>query len=294
VKKDLLFVAAAALTVACMLPAPVRAHDVGANPIVDRKAGVPTVLSFDVKGGTFNYVLDPTEPDEEQEKSLRIRLSAPTDVDWLAGHWYPTAFLCLKPAGRDAKQSYCANITFNDATQAFGSARQVSEQGEQLFRKLTSRLFDANATALLRVARKGTHVTTTINGEVIDESEIDFVPDTWMIGASTGVAHIEVLVPPDDEVELGRSEWPRTLDAAVDEAISHLSAASKRTLREMPKEDLANFWIGWGTSLRDRQGLSRGNDALRKAACGIDCAPDAAARAILEAVWTTLKEQPER
>ena len=295
-QKDLLQSASIALLMLCGLSTQALANDAPKDaPLVDRKAGVPTVLAFDTPAGSFNYVLDLVAPDEEEEeKSLRIHLSAPTDVDWAAGHWYPTTFLCLKPAGRDSKQSYCTNVTFDDAKVAFGTARLVSEQGEEMFLKLTTRRFDAQAPMRLQIVRKGTHVTTTIEGEVVDEGDIDFVPEFWMIGASTGTARIEVLAEPESEIELAPGQWPRTLEAAVDEAISHMSAASQRTFREMPMEDLAKHWIGWGTSLRDRQGLSRGTDGLRKAACGMDCAADAAAKAIMEAVWRKLQEQPGR
>lgn len=287
---NLLTAASVVLTLSC---ATATAREVTTEPRVDRKAGVPTVLSFEVRPSYFNYVLKPVSLEEEEEKSLRIHLTGPTDIDWSESHWRPTVALCLTPADQSARQSYCTNVTLNDADVAFGSARLISDQGEEMFRKVTPR-FDAHAPMLLEVARKGTHVTITINGELVDEGDLGFVPAFWKIGASTGTAHVELLDMPVDEVLLDATAWPRTLEAAVDEAIGHLSIHDKQTFRDLEREEIATFWIGWGTMLRDRQGLGRGNDALRVAVCGTDCTPDDAAKAIMDEVWMTLKGHPER
>ena len=281
-----------ALVLSCAASLPATAGDNTAGPRVDRKAGVPTVLSFDVRPGYFNHILKPVSSDEEEEKSLRIHLIGPTDVDWSGNHWRPTVALCLSPADQTAEQAYCTNVTLNDADVAFGSARLISEDGEVMFRKLTPH-FDAHAPMLLNVLRKGTHVTTTINGEIVDEGDLGFTPVFWKLGASTGTAHVEVLDMPADEVLLDATAWPRTLEAAAMEAIGHMSANDKRTFRDTGREDIANFWIGWGTTLRDRQGLGRGNDALRTAVCGADCTADDAAKAIMDEVWMLLKGRPE-
>lgn len=284
--------ASVALALSCIVPLPANAGDVTAEPRVDRKAGVPTVLSFDVRPSYFSHVLKPVSPDEEEERALRIHLTGPTDVDWSESHWRPTVALCLSPADLSARQAYCTNVTLNDAEVAFGSARLISEQGEEMFTKRTSH-FDARAPMLLKVVRKGAHVTTTINGEVVDEGDLGFTPVFWKLGVSTGTAHVEVLDMPPDEVLLDATAWPRTLEAAAMEAIGHLSANDKRTFRDMERDAIANFWLGWGTLLRDRQGLGRGNDALRTAICGADCTPDDAAKAIMDEVWMLLKGRPE-
>ena len=283
--------ASIALALSCATFLPAKAHDSATEPRVNRKAGIPAVLSFDVRPGYFSHILTPVSSDEEEEKSLRIHLAGPAAIGWSESHWRPSVALCLSPADQAAKQSYCTNVTLDDADVAFGSARLISEHGEEMFRKLTPR-FDAHAPMLLKVVRKGMHVTTTINGEVVDEGDLGFTPVFWKLGASTGTASIEVLDMPPDEVLLDARTWPLTLEAAAMEAIGYLSANDKRTFRDMEREAVANFWIGWGTTLRDRQGLGRGNDALRNAVCDADCTPDEAAKAIMDEVWMMLKGRP--
>lgn len=247
------------------------------------------VVAFDVPPGYFESVkLDAEAGDEEDTTTLRIHLAPPAEAEWVDGQWNPTVFLCLMPAGKP-KQSYCANLDL-DRTQAlasFGTARLFSESGEQMLRKLTPRIFPPHTPVDVRIVRKGEHVTTSFNGEVIDEGEIGFVPDSWTIGASTGVAKIEVIEEVD--APLGPGEWPTTLEAAVALELAGLSSASKKTLAESPRELLDQLRIGWGTGIRDRLGLARGNTALIEAACGTGCDPDTASMAIMEAVRKALQ-----
>ena len=279
-----------------LLSAAISAHaQAGTSdaPLVDRKAGRPMVLAFDVEPGYFNQVQVPAEEgDVEDTKALRVTIAPPAGAEWTAGTWNPTVFLCLQPAAMP-KQSYCVNLDVDreHAMRTFGSARLRSEAGELMFGKQTSRMFEPHAPVELRVVRKGEHVTTSFNGEVIDDGDIGFTPANWAIGASTGVAKVEV---EDVEAPPGPGEWPTTVDAAVAMELERLSSSSRTTLRGEPKEFLQHLWIGWGTMLRDRLGLARGNKALAEAACGQACQPDAAARAIMEAVWGALHQQPKR
>lgn len=259
------------------------------SPLVDRKTGTPMLLAFDVEPGYYKQVLIPTnEGDEEEDKTLRVHIAPPVEPEWTQGHWNPTVSLCLRPAEK-SNQLYCANLDV-DRTQAmrtFGVARLFSESGDTMFRKLTPTMFEPEAKVELQVVRKGEHVTTRFNGVIIDEGEVGFAPAFWVIGSSTGVATVEVV----EEVEalLGSGEWPTTIEAAVALEIDYLSTNSKDTLRGMRKEELANFRVGWGTQLIERQGLSRGNQALMEAACGTECDPAAAAMVIMEAVWATFQ-----
>jgi hypothetical protein len=267
-----------------------RAQNPTANtPLVDRKAGRPMLLAFDVEPSYYKQVLLPVdEGGDEDEKALRISIEPPADPAWMEGHWNPTVSLCLRPAEK-SKQMYCTNLDVDraQAMRTFGSARLFSATGEQMFRKLTPTMFEPRAKVELRVVRKGEHVTTRFNGVTIDDGDIGFIPAFWIIGASTGVATIEAIE--DVEAPLGPGEWPTGIEAAVALELADLSSTSKATLREMRKEDLGNFRIGWGTRIIDRHGLSRGNRALLEAACGKGCDPTAAAMAVMEAVWTALQ-----
>ena len=96
----------------------------------------------------------------------------------------------------------------------------------------------------------------------------------------------------DEPVVLpGPDAWPATMEAAVAAVIDVMTATSRQQVRGMPKADLVKFRIGWATNIRDRTGVSRGNDALRIAACGPACTPEDAAMTIMEAVWSRLQEQ---
>lgn len=270
---------------------PVPAQDVAADTrLVDRNAGRPMLLAFDVPPGYSRHVkMDAEAGDDEDTKTLRISLAPPVEAEWISGHWNPTVALCLVPAAK-SKQSYCANLDLDreHSLRSYGVARLFSESGERMFRKVTSKLFEPHASVDLRVVRKGQHVTTSFNGETIDEGDIAFVPAFWTIGASTGVAKIEIIE--EVEVPLGPGEWPTTIEAAVALELERLSSDSKATLRAMSAEELGNFWVGWGTEIRDRQGMARGNDALLEAACGKGCDPDQAAKVIMTAVWAELQK----
>ena len=274
---------------------PVPAHEgAGDAALVDRSAGRPTLLAFDVPPGYINNVkVDAEAGDDEDTKTLRISLAPPAEVEWASGYWVPTVALCLVPATK-TKQSYCANLNLDreDSLRSYGVARLFSESGEMMFRKDTAGLFEPNASVDLRVVRKGQHVTTSFNGEIIDEGDIAFVPAFWTIGASTGVAKIEVIE--DVEAPLGPGEWSTTVEAAVAFELEWLSSDSKAMLREMPAEELGNFRIGWGTEIRDRHGMARGNNALLEAACGKGCDPDQASKVIMTAVWSALQEESNR
>jgi hypothetical protein len=266
-----------------------HAQDAGTGAkLVDRAAGQPGLLAFDVKPGYYDYVLVPQGRETEDELKLRVRVEPPAGTAWSFGHWYPTAFLCVVPTVPD-KASFCASLTMDASLLTFGRVRRITAEGKEVGSQMTSRQFPGDEAVELHLVRKGRKVTASVGGERLDEWEIPFEPGNWMIGSSTGVSRIEVLQEPDEL--LGPAEWPVTLEAAVADTIANLSEQRKYTLRSTRKSELAGWRVGWATDVRDRLGLMRGNDALRIDVCGQECGADVAAAKIIEAVWTTVREQ---
>ncbi|MEI6692955.1 MAG: DUF6794 domain-containing protein [Chlorobium sp.] len=95
------------------------------------------------------------------------------------------------------------------------------------------------------------------------------------------------------------TRWPKTIKSATERFIAHMSEEQKQKLRGARKEELGKFNFGMGVSIRNKFGLSDGNDALMKA-CALtqqgdsfnifyrDDA-DSAAGIIIEAVWKELE-----
>ena len=118
------------------------------STLVDRKAGRPMVVAFDVAPGYVSHILLPSaEGDEEEISAFNITLSAPADIVPGPDQWLPTAFVCLRPVDTKGKASYCANLTLHATTNGHGVARGMSETGQKTFETSGSRA------ALLRVGR---------------------------------------------------------------------------------------------------------------------------------------------
>ncbi|MEI8186976.1 MAG: DUF6794 domain-containing protein [Chlorobiaceae bacterium] len=94
------------------------------------------------------------------------------------------------------------------------------------------------------------------------------------------------------------SQWPRTIDDAVERIMSFMSEEEKNELRNTHEKELVNFHFGLGWIIRNKFGLHEGNDSLLKA-----CArtrnnaferlffmndPDEASGFIIEEVWRRL------
>ena len=62
--------------------------------------------------------------------------------------------------------------------------------------------------------------------------------------------------------EAERAAWPKTLDEAVTCILGEMDDADKARVRDMKKEDLAQFYHGWGTGIRNEFGLWKGNTNL--------------------------------
>ena len=83
----------------------------------------------------------------------------------------------------------------------------------------------------------------------------------------------------------GPENWPVTVEDTVRDLLPRLSRFEKLKLMSTKKEDLISLHHGFGTLIRNRYGLWRGNDKLILSACGFRCHPDDASMKIIEAVW---------
>ena len=97
--------------------------------------------------------------------------------------------------------------------------------------------------------------------------------------------------PKTDLEVLGPENWPTTVDATVDDIILNMSKKDKKMIRNTKKDDLIKYHHGWGTGIRNYYGLWRGNDKLRKDACGKECHPDSASMIIIERAWEKLQNK---
>lgn len=92
------------------------------------------------------------------------------------------------------------------------------------------------------------------------------------------------------EIETGPAlldpeNWPVTVQDTVDDLLPRIPRFQKLRIRFMKKEDLIFLHLGFGTGIRNRYGLWRGNEKLILSACGFRCHPDDASMKIIEALW---------
>jgi len=89
--------------------------------------------------------------------------------------------------------------------------------------------------------------------------------------------------------------WPTDVQLVVSDIISSMSEADKEVVRNTKVDDLIRFHMGWGTAIRNRYGLWRGNAKLLVSACGKPCHPDDASMIIIQSVWQELQnsKQPD-
>ena len=111
---------------------------------------------------------------------------------------------------------------------------------------------------------------------------------TRMVQAYTCAAGETPAAPPKSEVE--RDTWPTTVDEAARRIVDALDNESKARVRATRKDQLIQYYDGWGRGIRNSLGLWRGNEKLLES-CGhgkrID--PEACSMVIIEAVWTLLQ-----
>jgi hypothetical protein len=79
-----------------------------------------------------------------------------------------------------------------------------------------------------------------------------------------------------------------TVKAVVADLSKNLDAANKKKLAVMKEDELILLHHGFGTGIRNHYGLWKGNDALRRDACG-ECHPDDASMVIIKALWRSLQ-----
>lgn len=84
-----------------------------------------------------------------------------------------------------------------------------------------------------------------------------------------------------------QSNWPKSLDEAVQRILSRMSPEDQKTVRETPRQQLILFHHGWGTGIRNSFGLWQGNHELLQSCGGGH--PDDCSMVIIEAVWERLQ-----
>ena len=85
-----------------------------------------------------------------------------------------------------------------------------------------------------------------------------------------------------------KNNWPVTLEDAVKQTLSMLSAKDKKHIAKMPEEKTILLHMSLGMQIRNSFGLHQGNEALM-IACGNPFDPDEVSGIIIEAVWKKLK-----
>ncbi len=122
-------------------------------------------------------------------------------------------------------------------------------------------------------------------------SGISFMNRSRLIVAVSLAVQIAIVTAANAQIVLlGPTEWPTTIQDTVRDILSRMSAAEKAGFRRMKSEQIILQHHGWGTGIRNRYGLWRGNDKLMLSACGYPCHPDDASGKIMEAVWQELRK----
>jgi hypothetical protein len=112
-----------------------------------------------------------------------------------------------------------------------------------------------------------------------------FVALVLVSGFAQGAASLPANVP--------ESEWPKSVDSAVDYLMRELPASQRAEMLEMEESDLILTHFGLGLWIRNSFGLSR-NRSLVEDACrgtGGVCGPEAVSRAIVRSLWERLRAE---
>jgi hypothetical protein len=91
-------------------------------------------------------------------------------------------------------------------------------------------------------------------------------------------------------VKVSEEDWPKTLDEAASRIIDQMKETDKKRARDISAEELAQFHMSWGMSIRNSFGLWKENDSLLRS-CGVEH-PDDASGVIIENVWRKLNQVP--
>jgi len=87
------------------------------------------------------------------------------------------------------------------------------------------------------------------------------------------------------------SQWPQTLDEAVQALLARLTEAQRQSIRDREWGGLYRLHHGLGADIRNTFGLWRGNQALLDS-CGA-FEPDDASMEIIRALWTRLRQDAQ-
>jgi len=92
--------------------------------------------------------------------------------------------------------------------------------------------------------------------------------------------------------ELDPRDWPVTVQDAVRDFLPRVTLFERLKIKLTKKENIVALYIDFGTQIRNRYGLWRGNEKLILSACGYRCHPDDASMKIVEAVWREVQDSP--
>jgi hypothetical protein len=141
-----------------------------------------------------------------------------------------------------------------------------------------------------------------------DRHMSQLVPEVWapiatslFMSSESGLSNISAeldrtgVTKAVDDVEVqdvylqifGDRDWPRTLEAAVEQLLSRMSDADRKVVRDTAEDELGGFHFGWAMGIRNEFGMWLGNADLLEA-CG-NPHPDSASMVIVRAVWERLQ-----
>lgn len=96
------------------------------------------------------------------------------------------------------------------------------------------------------------------------------------------------LAPP---LGIADNSWPKTVRDAVEILVSGMSDESKSNVAHTGEEQLILYHLGWGTAIRNKFGLWRGNTDLLTD-CGSQYPdPENCSQVIIEAIWRRLRAE---
>jgi hypothetical protein len=91
--------------------------------------------------------------------------------------------------------------------------------------------------------------------------------------------------------QMPESEWPKTVESAVDKVLSAMTPEQRELLRGTAYDDLIQFHLNLGVWIRNQFGLWRSNKELMEA-CGLPH-PDDCSMVIINACWRRLHSELE-
>ena len=93
-----------------------------------------------------------------------------------------------------------------------------------------------------------------------------------------------------EDWQLGPEEWPITCENAAQDITTWLKPRDLKEIKSLSRDELVTLHHGLGMTIRNRQGLWRGNDKLIESCLGKPGHPDNASTIIIEKTWLLLQE----